>query len=81
MRNAFEIDVPMKDRPVVIMVTPRENESNVFDLSYCNEPCGCIFCNENNVWIYEPHAPAALLFDEVQIKHLGAAIGAHLQQQ
>jgi hypothetical protein len=78
MKNAFEIDIPMKDRPMVIMVKPREADaSNVFDLYYCDELCGCLVKNEHNIWIYEPHAHAALLLNAEQIQHLGQEIGAH----
>lgn len=40
MENTFEIDIPMKDHPMVIMVKPR-SESNSYDLFYCDELCGC----------------------------------------
>lgn len=79
MANSFEIDVPMKDHPVVIFVKPRTDNDRAFDLEYCNEYCGCMFVNEHGIWIYEPHAHAALLFNEEQIQHLGAAIKAHQQ--
>lgn len=77
MANTFEIDIPMKDHPMAVIVKPREdaNSTNVFDLYYCDELCGCIFMNENSVWIYEPHAHAALLLDAGQIQHLGREIG------
>jgi hypothetical protein len=77
MTTSFEIDVPMKDHPVAIVVTPKEDTDNVYHLSYCDEPCGLMLCNENGVWIYEPHAHAALLFDAEHIQHLGAAIKQH----
>lgn len=77
MANSFEIDVPMKDHPVVIMVKPRAGDSNSFDLEYCDEYCGCMFRNEHSIWIYEPHAHAALLFNAEQIQHLGASIQQH----
>jgi hypothetical protein len=79
MPNSFEIDIPMKDRPMAVIVKQREKaeEANVFDIYYCDELCGCMFKNENNVWIYEPHAHAALLLDDVQIQHLGKEIGEH----
>ncbi len=76
MSKAFEIDIPMKDRPMAVMIKQREEAetANVFDIYYCDELCGCIFKNENNVWIYEPHAHAALLLDDTQIQHLGKGI-------
>lgn len=77
MANSFEIDVPMKDHPVVVIVKPRENDKNVFDLEYCNEPSGCMFANEHGIWIYEPHAHAGLLLNAEQIQHLGKAIKTH----
>jgi len=77
MANSFEIDIPMKDHPMAVLVEPRDDakNANVFDLYYCDQLCGCIFMNENNVWIYEPHAHAALLLDAEQIQHLGKEIG------
>ncbi len=77
MATSFEIEVPMKDHPVVIMVTPRENTRATFDLTYCDEPCGCMFSNEHGIWIYEPHAHAGLLLNAEQIQHLGKAITQH----
>ncbi|MFD1255459.1 hypothetical protein ACFQ3S_01510 [Mucilaginibacter terrae] len=79
MANNFEIDIPMKDHPMAVMVQRRDETDNahVFDLYYCNEFCGCMFQNQNGVWIYEPHAHAALLFDAEQIQHLGKEIGEH----
>jgi hypothetical protein len=78
MMNTFEIDIPRKDHPLAVIVQPREaKEANIFDLYYCDELCGCIFKNENNVWIYEPHAHAGLLLDAEEIQHLGKAIAEH----
>ncbi|MBS7565176.1 hypothetical protein KHS38_12255 [Mucilaginibacter sp. Bleaf8] len=76
MENTFEIDIPMKDHPMVIMVKPR-SESNSYDLFYCDELCGCFFKNEHSVWIYEPHAHAALLLNAEQLQHLGQEIDKH----
>lgn len=75
--NTFEVAIPMKDHPLVISVKQRENKTSTYDLYYNNDFCGCIFCNEHNVWIYEPHHHAALLLDEEQIMHLGHEIGEH----
>lgn len=77
MANSFEIDVPMHDHPVAVMVIPRDNEKNVFDLEYCNAPVGCMFSNAHGVWIYEPHAHAGLLLNAEQIQHLGKATQQH----
>lgn len=77
MENTFEIDIPMKDHPVVIIVKPRDQDKNVFDLYYCDELCGCMVKNEHGIWIYEPHAHAALLLNAEQIQHLGHEISAH----
>lgn len=76
--NPFDVEIPMIDRPLVITVKLRDGQTPpVHDLYYCNELTGCLFCNEHNVWIYEPHQHAALLLNEEQIKHLGKAIGQH----
>jgi hypothetical protein len=78
MMNTFEIDIPRKDHPLAVIVQPREGEeTNIFDLYYCDEFCGCIFQNENSVWIYEPHAHAGLLLNAEEIQHLGKAIAEH----
>ena len=75
--SSFEIDIPMKDHPLVITVKQADNAEpqQKFDLYYCGELCGYIFCNEHNVWIYEPHQHAGLLLDADQIQHLGKEIG------
>ena len=80
MSQSFEIDIPKKDHPLAVIVKQREepSEANVFDLFYCDELCGCIFKNEHNIWIYEPHAHAGLLLDADQIQHLGKEIGEHV---
>ncbi|MVN91548.1 hypothetical protein [Mucilaginibacter aquatilis] len=77
MQNVFEIEIPKKDHAIAVKVQRREKseEANVFDLYYCDELCGCIFKNEHNIWIYEPHAHAGLLLDASQIQHLGHEIG------
>jgi hypothetical protein len=78
MTNSFEIDIPKKDHPMAVIVQPREGEkANIFDLYYCDELCGCIFQNENGIWIYEPHAHAGLLLDAEEIQHLGREIAEH----
>jgi hypothetical protein len=76
MANSFEIDIPMKDHPMAVIVKAREPQTTIptFDLFYCDQLCGCIFRNEHGVWIYEPHAHAALLLDAEQIQHLGKEI-------
>lgn len=76
MTQSFEVDIPMKDRPMAVMVRPRNetDKANVYDLYYCEQLCGCIFKNEHNIWIYEPHAHAGLLLDAEQIQHLGQKI-------
>ncbi len=79
MTNSFEIDVPMKDHPVAVIVKPRADNPQVFDLEYCNEDCGCMFSNEHGIWIYEPHLHAGLLLNAEQIQHLGNEI--KLRQQ
>jgi hypothetical protein len=77
--NTFEIDIPRKDHPLAVIVQPRKGEeTNIFDLYYCDELCGCIFQNENSVWIYEPHAHAGLLLNAEEIQHLGKAIAEHI---
>jgi hypothetical protein len=45
MANSFEIDIPMKDHPMAVIVKPRDdaNNANVFDLYYCDQLCGCMF--------------------------------------
>ncbi|WP_345952388.1 hypothetical protein [Mucilaginibacter sp. PAMB04168] len=77
MANTFEIDIPKKDHPIAVIVQSRDDadSANVFDLFYCDQLCGCIFKNEHNIWIYEPHAHAGLLLDAEQIQHLGKEIG------
>ncbi len=78
MANTFEIEIPKKDHPIMVMVKPRDgSEANIFDLHYCDQLCGCIFMNENRIWIYEPHAHAGLLLDAGEIQHLGKAIGEY----
>jgi hypothetical protein len=79
MANSFEIDIPRKDHPMAVIVQPRENaeSANVFDLYYCDQFCGCMFQNENSIWIYEPHEHAALLLNAEEIQHLGHEIGEH----
>lgn len=76
MATSFEIDIPRKDHPMAVIVTSRdvEESAKVFDLFYCDQLCGCIFQNENSIWIYEPHAHAALLLDAEEIQHLGREI-------
>ena len=76
MATSFEIDIPRKDHPMAVIVTSRDDResANVFDLFYCDQLCGCIFHNENGIWIYEPHAHAALLLDAEEIQHLGREI-------
>jgi len=78
MTNTFEIDIPRKDHPLAVIIKPREDTQNthVFDLYYCEELCGCMFMNENSIWIYEPHVHAGLLLDAEQIQHLGKEINA-----
>jgi hypothetical protein len=76
--NPFEVEIPMKDRPLVITVKHRaEANASVYDLYYADGLCGYMYCNEHNVWIYKPHLNAALLLDESHIQHLGKAIGEH----
>ena len=79
MINTFEIDIPRKDHPMAVIVKRRDetDNANIFDLYYCDELCGCMFQNENSIWIYEPHAHAALLFNAEEIQHLGKAIAEH----
>ena len=79
MTNTFEIDIPKKDHPMAVIVKRRDeaDNANVFDLYYCDQLCGCIFQNENSVWIYEPHAHAGLLLDAEEIQHLGKEIAEH----
>ncbi len=78
MTSSFEIDIPKKDKPIAVTVQPRNetDKANVYDLYYCEQLCGCIFKNENGVWIYEPHAHAGLLLSPEQIQHLGTEIEA-----
>jgi hypothetical protein len=61
---------------LAVIVQSRESAESVdvFDLFYCDQLCGCIFANENGVWIYEPHAHAALILDADEIQHLGREI-------
>lgn len=75
--NTFVVNIPMIDHPLVVEVRPRQDANNSYELYYNNELCGGIFCNEHNIWIYEPHHHAALLLNEDQIEHLGAEIGRH----
>ncbi|QQL50806.1 hypothetical protein [Mucilaginibacter ginkgonis] len=76
--NPFDVEIPMTDKPLTINVKHREESDNqTFDLYYCGECCGVMFCNEHNIWIYEPHHHPALLLDEEHIKHLGHSIGQH----
>jgi hypothetical protein len=83
MANIFEIDIPRKDHPMVVMVQPRndDNAAHIFDLFYCDQLCGCMFKNEHGVWIYEPHAHAALILNAEEIQHLGADIAEHSYNQ
>ncbi|QJD94543.1 hypothetical protein HH214_00970 [Mucilaginibacter robiniae] len=78
MANTFEIDIPMKDHPMAVVVKSRDDESTavVYDLFYCDQLCGCIFKNEHSIWIYEPHQHAGLLLGPEQIQHLGKEIDA-----
>lgn len=78
--NSFEVTIPMKDHPMVITIKAADKEST-YDLYYDNELCGCLFCNEHNVWIYEPHHQhhAALLFDPEHIQQLGHEISQQVK--
>jgi hypothetical protein len=83
MATSYTINIPMKDHPMEVVAKQREDagSANVFDLYYCDELCGCIFKNEHNIWIYEPHAHAGLLLNAEQIQHLGGQIGENAYHQ
>lgn len=77
--NSFDIEIPMKDHPMVVTIHPAPDKESTYNLYYSDELCGCMFCNEHNVWIYEPHHHAALLLDEEHIKHLGHEISQRVK--
>jgi len=74
MAQPFDISIPMKDHPMIVTAQSKPDTSNTYDLYYCDALCGCIFCNEHNIWIYEPHAHAGLLLNAEQIQFLGKEI-------
>lgn len=73
--SSFNIDIPRKDHTMEIRVEKAEGEKQpTYNLYYCDQYSGCIFCNENNIWIYQPHAHEALILNAEEIQHLGKQI-------
>ena len=73
--NQFNIDIPRKDHTMEIKVEKVEGEKQpTFNLFYCDQFSGCMYCNEHSIWIYEPHGHEALLLSAEEIQHLGKQI-------
>ncbi len=73
--SLFNIDIPRKDHTMKIQVEKRERElQQTYNLFYNGQLFGCLVCNENNIWIYEPHAHEALILNAEEIQHLGKQI-------
>ncbi len=77
--NPFNIEIPRKDHPMTVRVE-NSNKPNLtaYNLFYEDQLFGCLVCNENNVWIYEPHAHEALILNGEEIQHLGKQIHEHV---
>ena len=73
--NKFKVTIPRKDHGMEIEVLEAEGEKRpTYNLSYNDETVGCMYCNEHNIWIYEPHGKEALLLNAEEIQHLGKNI-------
>ncbi len=73
--SPFTIGIPRKDHTMEISVEKVEGEKHpTYNLFYCGQSAGCMFCNENNIWIYEPHGHEALILSAEEIQHLGKQI-------
>lgn len=71
----FNIDIPRKDHSMKIRIEKLEKGSRpIYNLFYNDQLSGCMFDNENGIWIYEPHAHEALLLSAEEIQHLGKQI-------
>lgn len=71
----FTIRIPRKDHTMEIDIEKVDGEKHpTYSLFYCGQSSGCMYCNENNVWIYEPHGHEALLLSAEEIQHLGKNI-------
>ncbi len=77
--NSFHIDIPRKDHTMTIRVEDANKPKlTAYNLFYNDQLFGCLVCNENNIWIYEPHAHEALILNAEEIQHLGKQIGQHV---
>ena len=73
--SKFIIDIHRKDHCLEIGAEKAEKELRpTYNLFYKEQSCGCLYCNENNVWIYEPHGHEALILSAEEIQHLGKNI-------
>lgn len=73
--NMFSVVIPKKDHNIEIRVEKVEGQARpTFNLFYCDDPAGVMYCNEHNIWIYEPHGHEALLLNREEIEHLGKNI-------
>lgn len=58
-----------------IQVEQAEGETRpTYNLHYCEDYVGCMYCNIHNIWIYEPHGKEALLLNAEEIQEFGKNI-------
>ncbi|RYE28524.1 MAG: hypothetical protein EOP42_16670 [Sphingobacteriaceae bacterium] len=73
--NPFNIEIPRKDHNMIVRVENADKPKlTAYNLFYEDQLFGCLVCNENNIWIYEPHAHEALILNAEEIQHLGKQI-------
>ncbi|RYE28316.1 MAG: hypothetical protein EOP42_17205 [Sphingobacteriaceae bacterium] len=76
--STFNIDIPRKDHTMTVRVEDANKlKLTAYNLFYEDQLFGCLVCNENNVWIYEPHAHEALILNAEEIQALGKQISEH----
>lgn len=73
--NPITIEIPRKDHNMTVRVeNANKPKLTAYNLFYEDQLFGCLVCNENNVWIYEPHGHEALILNAEEIQHLGKQI-------
>jgi hypothetical protein len=78
--NSFHIDIPRKDHTMTIRVEDANKPKlTAYNLFYNDQLSGCLVCNENNIWIYEPHTHEALILNAEEIQHLGKQISEQIK--
>ena len=78
--NTFHIDIPRKDHTMKIRVEKADSgPKRTYNLFYNDQFSGCMFDNENGIWIYEPHAHEALILNAEEIQHLGKQISEQIK--